>query len=46
MKPEIHEFAIYQINQMGVEAVQALIETLLAVAQSQSKGFLGWLKGN
>ncbi len=28
-EPENHDFAIYQINQMGVEAIQALIETLL-----------------
>jgi hypothetical protein len=29
-EPENHEFALYQINQMGVEAVEGLIETLLA----------------
>jgi HEAT repeat protein len=28
-EPENHDFAIYQINQMGIEAVAALIETLL-----------------
>ncbi len=28
-EPENHDFALYQINQMGVEAVTALIETLL-----------------
>lgn len=28
-EPENHEFALYQINQMGVEAVEGLIETLL-----------------
>ncbi len=28
-EPENHAFAIYQINQMGVDAVKALIETLL-----------------
>ncbi len=28
-EPENHDFAIYQINQMGVEAMEALIETLL-----------------
>ena len=28
-EPENHEFAIYQINQMGDQAVEALVETLL-----------------
>lgn len=28
-EPENHDFAIYQINQMGVNAVEALVETLL-----------------
>jgi HEAT repeat protein len=28
-EPENHDFAIYQINRMGVEAIEALIETLL-----------------
>ncbi|MCB0210771.1 MAG: HEAT repeat domain-containing protein [Anaerolineae bacterium] len=28
-EPENHEFAIYQINQIGINAVDALIETLL-----------------
>ncbi len=28
-EPENHEFAIFQINQMGTEAVDALVETLL-----------------
>ena len=28
-EPENHDFAIYQINQMGLEAVQALTDTLL-----------------
>ncbi len=28
-EPENHEFAIYQINQMGLEAIEALIDTLL-----------------
>ena len=28
-EPENHEFAIYQINQMGANAVEALVETLL-----------------
>ncbi len=28
-EPENHEFAIYQINQLGLEAVEALVETLL-----------------
>ncbi len=28
-EPENHEFAIYQINQMGADAIEALLETLL-----------------
>lgn len=28
-EPENHDFAIYQINQMGVDAIKGLIETLL-----------------
>jgi hypothetical protein len=28
-EPENHDFAIYQINQMGTDAIEALIETLL-----------------
>ncbi|HMQ54889.1 MAG TPA: HEAT repeat domain-containing protein [Anaerolineae bacterium] len=36
-EPENHAFAIYQINQMGVEAVKALIETLLNDADPDAR---------
>ena len=36
-EPENHEFAIYQINQLGVEAVEALVETLLNDADPDAR---------
>lgn len=36
-EPENHEFALYQINQMGVKAVEPLIETLLEDADPDAR---------